>query len=76
LTLTGERPLRGKAVDEVAVAGEFGNEFELEMLSSNSDRWVDTDRADPELTDPVPRKNGLISSIHCIEKTPTASKII
>jgi hypothetical protein len=47
---TGEPPFL------LNVDGEFGKDAELEKLSSNrdSDRKVDTDFADPELTDPVP----------------------
>ena len=38
--------------------GELGKELELEKLSSSldSERQVDTDLADPELTEPVPVK--------------------
>ena len=39
-----------------AAAGELGNEVELEKLSSSSERCVETDFADPELTEPVPGK--------------------
>ena len=43
----------------LCVAGLFGNEAELEKLSSNldSERKVDTDLAEPELMDPVPVRN-------------------
>ena len=43
------------------VIGEFGKELELEKLSSNldSERQVETDLADPELTDPVPEKRAV-----------------
>ena len=42
----------------LAVIGEFGEELELEKLSSNldSERQVETDLAEPELTEPVPEK--------------------
>ena len=44
----------------LAVMGELGKELELEKLSSNldSERQVDTDLAEPELTEPVPVKRG------------------
>jgi hypothetical protein len=38
------------------VAGEFGKDAEPDRLSSNSERSVDTDLAEPELTEPVPGK--------------------
>ena len=53
MTLTGDRPLGSWAV----VAGEFGKDAEPDRLSSNSERSVDTDLAEPELTEPVPGKN-------------------
>ena len=42
------------------VMGELGKELELEKLSSNldSERQVETDLAEPELTEPVPVKRG------------------
>jgi hypothetical protein len=40
----------------LAVAGEFGKEAELEKLSSSSERIVETDLAEPELTEPVPER--------------------
>lgn len=44
----------------LAVMGELGKELELEKLSSNldSERQVETDLAEPELTEPVPVKRG------------------
>ena len=44
--------------------GELGNEAELEKLSSNldSERQVEIDLAEPELIDPVPRKQESRSS--------------
>lgn len=49
--IEGEEDLR-------RVAGELGNEAELEKLSSSldSERQVETDLAEPELIDPVPEK--------------------
>ena len=45
----------------LAVMGELGKELELEKLSSNldSERQVETDLAEPELTEPVPVKREL-----------------
>jgi len=48
--LTGDFPCT-----VTAVPGEFGKEFELERLSSRSERRVVMDFAEPELIEPLPK---------------------